>query len=74
MAVIKENTFNGNVGDIIFIMSLWSILTSMSKSTSPGSLIRLGSEHGLARGSFLGRPYEIEHSFSFIEFCVSVVL
>ena len=38
-----------------------SILTSMSKSTSPGSLIRLGSEQGLARGSFLGRPYKKEH-------------
>lgn len=28
----------------------------MSKSTSPGSLMRLGSEQGLALGSFLGRP------------------
>lgn len=30
-------------------------LTSMSKSTSPGSLMRFGSEQGLALGSFLGR-------------------
>lgn len=31
-------------------------LTSMSKSTSPGSLTRFGSEQGFALGSFLGRP------------------
>lgn len=30
--------------------------TSMSKSTSPGSRTRLGSEQGLARGSFRGSP------------------
>ena len=51
-----------------------SILTSMSKSTSPGSLILLGSEHGLARGSFLGRPYKKEHfHFEFLE-CYNVAI